>query len=85
MRLQPERSSCIKADFIAALDPTTYAITAPTRLVDDSEGVGLALTPTGFAVCGAANTATRSSSPGGSPSLFAVINAGSTTGLAQRS
>jgi uncharacterized protein (TIGR03437 family) len=64
-------------DFLASLDPVTHTITIPTKLGNGSTGSGLALSPAGLAVSGAANIATLLQ-PGAGPSLFAVTNAGGT-------
>ena len=66
-------------DFVASLDPHTYAITAVTRIPDGGVGTGLASTPSGFVVSGASNVAAfLETADGNSPSIYAVMNSGGT-------
>ena len=66
-------------DFVASLDPHSYAITALTRFPAGSVGMGLASTPTGFVVSGASNVAAfLETADGNSPSIYAVMNSGGT-------
>ena len=66
-------------DFVASLDPHTYAITAVTRFPDGGVGTGLASTPAGFVVSGASDVAAfLETGAGNSPSIYAVMNSGGT-------
>lgn len=66
-------------DFVASLDPHTYAITGLTRFPNGAVGTGLASTPTGFIVSGASNVAAfLETGAGNSPGIYAVMNSAGT-------
>ncbi len=66
-------------DFVASIDPHTYAVTAVTRFPNGSVGSGLASTPTGLMVSGTSNVAAfLEASDANTPSIYGIENSGGT-------
>ena len=71
-------------DFVASIDPHTYAISALTRFPNGSAGTGLAATPTGLMVSGTSNVAAfLEESNASSPSIYAVVNSAGSAATGQ--